>query len=89
MNQEIELNKVDVFLDLPLGTTYNVIGLHGNPSLLNEKLAPFGIHLEEMFGFVPKKQWNKWNALLEKCDIKCTYWKTEDFADMKVKIEEL
>ena len=86
--QEDDLHRVDEYFRLPNGATYKTICLHGEPSLLNEKLTAYGIQLGD-WGMVPKDQRPQWQALMKQLGVGKEYWKDPDLLVPKMKIEEL
>ena len=83
-----DLFRVDEHCGLPRGTTFKVVCLHGEPSLLNEKLVEFGIQLGD-WGMVPKHQRPQWKALMQKLGVGQEYWKDPDLLVPPMKIEDL
>jgi len=72
-----ELDKLDKHLELPIGTSRSVVCSHKDPTLLNEKLAKYGIELTHI-GMLPKEQQPKWQALMKELGVAERYWKNKD-----------
>lgn len=72
-----ELDKVDQFLKVEIGTTFRTIIKHENPAILNQKLLDFGILLDE-FGMVPKENRLAWKRLMQKVGVSKRFWKDKD-----------
>lgn len=72
-----ELNKVDEFFGMPIGTTYTVLIDHANPSTINSHIAKYGIMLDE-HGFVPVCMRTAWKELMREIGVSSRYWKEVD-----------
>lgn len=83
-----ELDKLDNFLDIPIGTSYRVLIQHSNPDLLNTKLVDQGIILDQD-GIVPKSQRAKWKELMIKAEISSKYWRDPESLILDSPIEDL
>jgi len=85
-----DLFLVDEHFSLPRGTTYKVICLLGQPSLLNEKLADLGIVLGD-WGILPKNQRPQWQKLMKELGVGTQYWQDPDllFPTPTTKVESL
>lgn len=69
-----ELTRLDTFLGVPEGTSFNILVKHTDPRLLNEKLLVWGVTLDE-YGMVPKHQRGQWKQLMQRAGISKRYWK--------------
>lgn len=72
-----ELDKLDVLLGLPIGTSRSSIVRHLPPQILNSKLAKYGIILDE-YGMVAKDQREAWRSLMIEAGVSSRYWKNKD-----------
>lgn len=72
-----ELDKVDQFLGIEIGTTYKTIIKHQNPAVLNQKLLDFGVLLDE-FGMVPKNCHMAWKQLMQRIGVSARFWKDKN-----------
>lgn len=72
-----ELNKLDYFLDIALGTSYSVLICHGDPTELNRHLAQHYVVLDAD-GCIPKEQRSQWRTLMECLGINRRYWRDPD-----------
>ncbi len=72
-----ELNKLDQYLGVPIGTSYRVVVQHQNPAELNQKLIQHGIALDD-YGMVPKSQRAAWKTLMQAAMVDQRYWKDKD-----------
>jgi hypothetical protein len=72
-----ELAKLDRFLGVADGTSYEVIVRHCRPDLLNPHLARYGIRLDQD-GMLPKEQRPAWKALMQEAGVSQRYWKDPD-----------
>ncbi len=72
-----ELDNLDRYLGVEIGTSYLVLVKHQNPIQLNAKLESQGIALDE-FGMVPKSQHNAWKTLMQLAGVSSRYWKDKD-----------
>ena len=70
-----DLFLVDEHFGLPRGTTYKIVCLLGEPTLLNEKLD--GIQFGD-WGLLPKAQHPQWRALMQEVGVGQQYWKDPD-----------
>lgn len=71
---EHQLHKIDAKFNLPIGTTYKTVELHGDPVLLNAVLQSLDISFDD-WGMLPKCMRDKWRKLLQQLDISDEYWK--------------
>jgi hypothetical protein len=83
-----DLEKLDLYLGVPTGTSYRVIVQHQNPAELNPKLAPYGIALDS-YGMVPKNQRAAWKVLMQTAGVDQRYWKDKDLLLPEAKITTL
>ena len=83
-----ELTKLDMFLDVPEGTSFNILIKHNDPRILNKKLMIYGITLDE-YGLVSKHQRGKWKQLMQQAGISKRYWKDPDLLIEDVTIDDL
>ena len=74
---EHELNKLDRLLDVPIGTSKSVIVGHADSTVINTKLAKYGIKLKKS-GILPKEQRMQWRALMIAAGVSEKYWKDPD-----------
>jgi hypothetical protein len=72
-----ELNKLDIFLELPEGTSRRVLMSHEDPAGMNKKLLIYGVILDHD-GMVPKSQRGQWKNLMMRAGIAKRYWKDPD-----------
>jgi hypothetical protein len=72
-----ELDKLDRFLGVAEGTSYDVIIRHAHPHLINPRLALYGIALDQD-GLLPKEQRPAWKILMQKAGVSQHYWKDPD-----------
>jgi hypothetical protein len=83
-----ELDKLDVFLNIPIGTSKGVLIGHLDPRIINEKLSAYHIILDS-YGMVPKGQRNNWKLLMQFAGISRKYWKDPDELFLEKKIDDL
>lgn len=86
MNHELE--KLDKFLGLPIGTSYDVLIRHNDPRLLNDKLRFRGIVLDHD-GILPKAQRGKWRQLMTEAGVHKRYWKDPELLTEETTIDSL
>lgn len=75
--EQDDLFLVDEHFGLPRGTTFKIICLCGDPTVLNEKVADRGIELGD-WGLLPKDQRPQWKALMQELGVGQDYWKDPD-----------
>ncbi len=83
-----ELSKLDAFLNLPDGASYEVIVRHGAPTLLNARLFPYGVQLDGD-GMLDKSQRPAWKALMQRAGIGKRYWKDPDLLLKEAAVADL
>lgn len=67
------LERVDDFLSLPKGTTYKIVILHGDSTVLNEKLSDYEIRFDPD-GILPREYRPKWKSLMQYLGVSKEYW---------------
>ena len=83
-----ELSKLDAFLAVPEGTSYEALIRHGEHALLNERLETHGIRLDAD-GMVPRDQRDRWRNLMVLAGVSKRYWKDPDLLTDDVTIEDM
>ena len=83
-----QLHKIDEYYNLPIGTTYKTIELHGDPTLLNTVLQSSGIIFGD-WGILPKSMRPKWRELLQHIGVSSEYWKDMSLLQPPAAIDDL
>jgi len=85
---QVHLKRLDIFLGVPDGTSFDVLIKHRDPEIINQKLSKWGIILDR-YGMVPKDQRHKWKQLMQEAEISKRYWKDFDILIDDREIDEL
>ncbi len=72
-----ELDKLDIHLNLPIGTSRNALVGHCGSEKLKTALLEHGINLDD-YGIVPKHQHGAWKTLMQAAGVGQKYWKDKD-----------
>ena len=76
-----ELELLDEYLELPLGTTYATLVKGADWTLIGQKLLAFGIELNR-YGDIPKEQRPEWQQLVKSLGIGPGWWLDPDVWDV-------